>query len=235
MARFDREDPTGSTGAGDASLAQPPERHFPAASRHLRTAGAGSDPPAECPAPFEADRLAAIRAGDETAFEAVFRDHYEGLCTFASRMVGSDEAAEEIVQTVMLRFWEQRETIQVSGTLAGYLYGAVRNSALMHLRRKRLERRWQEEAAAEGATPLMGERPPQPEEWTRLAELTAAIQDAIQQLPPRCREAFLLRREHRLSYAEIAQIMSISPKTVEVQIGAALKALREQLGHWWRD
>ncbi|OLE58124.1 MAG: hypothetical protein AUG74_17480 [Bacteroidetes bacterium 13_1_20CM_4_60_6] len=166
------------------------------------------------------------------SFEAVFRQHYSGLCAMASRMLGSAETAEEVVQSVLLRIWRQREELEISGTLAGYLYAAVRNGALMHLRRERLERRCREQAAAEGASPLMGERPPQPDEWTRSAELTTAIQYAIQQLPPRCQEAYLLRREQDLSYGEIAQLMGISPKTVEVQIGAANRVLRKRLAVW---
>jgi len=66
----------------------------------------------------------------------------------------------------------------------------------------------------------------------RAAELAAAIERAIAQLPPRCREAYLLRRQHHLSYAEIARVMGIAPKTVEIQIGAALKALRASLADW---
>jgi RNA polymerase sigma-70 factor (family 1) len=177
-------------------------------------------------------RIAAIRAGNEAAFEAVFREHYGRLCAVAARIVGCGETAEEVVQSVLLRVWRQREDLAITGTLAGYLYCAVRNGALMHLRRERLERRWQEQASAEGASPLMGERPPQPDEWTRSAELTTAIQYAIQQLPPRCQEAYVLRREKHLSYAEIAQLMGISTRTVEVQIGTALRALRKRLADW---
>jgi RNA polymerase sigma-70 factor (ECF subfamily) len=177
-------------------------------------------------------RISAIRFGDEAAFEAVFRKHYGGLCALAARLLGSTDAAEEVVQSVLLRIWRQREELEICGTLAGYLYGAVRNGALMHLRRERLERRWQEQAAAEGAAPLMGERFLQPDEWTWSAELSTAIQCAIQQLPPRCQEAYLLRREEQLSYAEIAQLMGISPKTVEVQIGAAHRVLRKRLAVW---
>ncbi len=178
------------------------------------------------------ERVAAIRAGDEAVFEEIFREHYQGLCAFAVRRVRSDQVAEELVQTVLLRLWQQRSEIRVSGSLAGYLYGAVRNAALMHLRRRQLEQRWQDSATAETAALLMGEPPPPPDAMIRSAEMAAAIERVVEQLPPRCREAYRLRREDHLSYAEIAEIMGISPKTVEVQIGAALKALRAALAGW---
>jgi RNA polymerase sigma-70 factor (ECF subfamily) len=63
--------------------------------------------------------------------------------------------------------------------------------------------------------------------------LIAAVHEAVGELPPRCRQAFLLRRQHGLSYGEIAQVMGIAPKTVEVQIGAALRILRARLARFY--
>lgn len=182
--------------------------------------------------PSDAELLAAIRSGDEAAFEAVFRDYYGDLCHYASRMLDCYETAEDVVQDVLMRFWQGREQLSIRGRLTRYLYGAVRNGALMHLRRKRYFRGWEERAANGAVMPLIGQRPIQPDEWTRSIELLRAIHDAIQRLPPRCREAFLLRWEGRLSYDEIAAIMGIKRKTVEVQIHSALKSLHEQLSHW---
>jgi RNA polymerase sigma-70 factor, ECF subfamily len=193
------------------------------------------EPPADGPEYPDRGRAAnwpeRIQAGDEAAFEALFREHYHGLCVFAARLVASDAIAEELVQDVLLRVWEQRERLHVTGSVPAYLYGAVRNQALGHLRHERVERKW---LAHPG-----GSRPPAPssgaantDERVRAAELAAAIERALAQLPPRCREAYLLRRQHHLSYAEIARVMGIAPKTVEIQIGAALKALRTSLADW---
>jgi RNA polymerase sigma-70 factor, ECF subfamily len=171
-----------------------------------------------------------IQAGDPAAFEALFREHYHGLCLFAARLVGSDAIAEELVQDVLLRVWQQREQWTVTGTVAAYLYGAVRNQALGHLRRAKVERKWQERREVD-PHPAFGQVP-QADESVRGAELAAAIERAISHLTPRCREAYLLRRQHHLSYAEIADVMHVTPKTVEIHIGAALKALRASLAEW---
>lgn len=181
---------------------------------------AGESPPASDPC-------------DEAAFEALFRDHYRSLCALARRLVGSDAIAEDIVQTAMLRLWEGRGALGISRSLVGYLHGTVRNTALMHLRRQRLERRWSEEVRG-GARcrTTLGSALPAPDEWVRCDELAEAIERAIDALPPRCREAFLLRREKELSYAEIAAAMGIAPKTVEIQIGTALRSLRRALVEW---
>ncbi len=172
-----------------------------------------------------------IRAGDETAFEPLFREHYHGLAVYAARIVSSDAVAEEIVQDVLLRVWEQRERLAIAGSVAGYLYGAVRNQALAFLRHERVERRWREQPETQ-RQPHADAASFAADEATRAAELSAAIERAIAELPPRCRETYLLRRQHHLSYAEIARVMRVAPKTVEIQIGAALKALRASLADW---
>jgi RNA polymerase sigma-70 factor (family 1) len=176
--------------------------------------------------------IARIRAGDGSAFEAIVRDHYNGLCIFAARLTGSDAAAEEIVQDVLLRIWQRHERWEVAGSIASYLYTAVRNRALNTLRDERHHRQWQKEIASEMALLDGDGARGRPDAGVRSAELARAIDQAIQALPPRCRQAFLLRRQHHLSYAEIARVMGITPKTVEIQIGIALKALRKKLADW---
>ena len=180
----------------------------------------------------DADLVSRIRAGDEQAFEALFREHYAGLCVFAARMIRSDAGAEDIVQDVLLSIWRRHEQWHVQGTLASYLYAAVRNRTFNQIRgeRLRLHRRVQ---LTQGLIVLAqdGNRFAA-DDSVRSEELEHAIARVIAELPPRCREAFLLRLQHHLSYAEIARVMHIAPKTVEIQIGAAYKALRKKLADW---
>jgi RNA polymerase sigma-19 factor, ECF subfamily len=193
-----------------------------------------SESPSDEPDPVSGARgrdaswMERMRAGDEAAFEALFREHYHGLALFAARLVSSDAVAEELVQDVLLRMWQQRDRLVITESVSAYLYGAVRNQALAYLRHEKVVRRWKSHPADLGQTG----QAPQADEAARGAELARAIERAVAALPPRTREAYLLRRQHHLSYGEIAQIMGTATKTVEIQIGAALKVLRAKLADW---
>jgi RNA polymerase sigma-70 factor (ECF subfamily) len=154
--------------------------------------------------------------------EIVFRAHFQGMAAFVERYVRSPDMAEELVQDIFLKIWTKRSQLTEIESLKTYLYRAARNQALNHLRRLKLERRWQEEQAAAGepATVFAAD------EDASGHELAEAVQSAIERLPPRCREIFLLSRDGGLTYAEIARTLEISVKTVETQMGRALKALR---------
>jgi RNA polymerase sigma-70 factor (ECF subfamily) len=166
-----------------------------------------------------------IRAGDERALEAVFRAHYAGMASFVQRFVRSPDVAEELVQDLFLKLWAKREQLSEIETFRTYLFRAARNHALNYLRRQKLERRWQEEHVDDeeaASTPLADEDASE-------HEVAAAVREAIDRLPPRCREVFLLSRDGGLTYAEIARTLDISVKTVETQMGRALKSLRGAL------
>ena len=177
--------------------------------------------------------LARIRAGDERAFEALVLEHYNELCVFATRMTGRKMTAEEIVQDVFLRLWQRRDQLTLSGSIVAYLHAAVRNQALNELARERRWWRWRTRKAEEQRS-LTTERPTSldADDRVRSHDLEQAIERAIAALPPRCREAYTLRRLRGLSHAEIAEIMRTTPKTVEVQIGKALRLLRKHLADW---
>jgi RNA polymerase sigma-70 factor (ECF subfamily) len=184
-----------------------------------------------CPVLPDDELLVRIRAGDESAFDSLVRGHYNGLCVFAARLMRSDAVAEEVVQDVLLRVWQQREHWTVTASVSAYLFAAVRNTALNHVRRTRFFERWQESAVSEpDVTSISGHIPPT-DERQRTNELAEALDRAIEELPPRCRQVFILRRQHHMSCIEVARVMQITPKTVEVQIGNALKQLRRSLAH----
>lgn len=166
-----------------------------------------------------------IRAGDERALEEVFRAHYAGLTSFAIRFVRSRELAEELVQDLFLSIWSKREDMPSVESFRTYLFRAIRNRALNHLRREKLERRWTEQAVDESE----GAAPTHSDEVAIEGEVSGAIRAAIDKLPARCREVFLLSRDGGLTYIEIAESLGISVKTVETQMGRALKSLRISL------
>lgn len=176
-----------------------------------------------------ADRL---QGGDRTAFEELFRRYYPDLVAFATRLTGASDVAEEVVQDVFFSVWRHRERGDVTpDSISAYLFGAVRKTATSYLRHAHVEKRWRERVISEDITIITPS--PATDSQTRFNEVIAAVRVAVDELPPRCRQAFLLRRQHGLSYAEIAQVMGIAPKTVEVQIGAALRTLRARLARFY--
>jgi RNA polymerase sigma-70 factor (ECF subfamily) len=166
-----------------------------------------------------ADEPDAIRA----QFEALMRAHYAGLCSFVARMTRSRAAAEDIVQTLFTNLWERRAAFTYDRPEA-YLYRAARNRAINHLRRERVRAAWEARVKLTAIT-AVEELP----ESSDVAELQAAIDGAIAALPARCRLIFTMNREQGLRYHEIAQVLGISIKTVETQMGRALKSLRFRL------
>jgi RNA polymerase sigma-70 factor, ECF subfamily len=174
----------------------------------------------------ERDLQERIRAGDESAFDSVFRRHYAHLVRMAQSVVREPALAEEIAQEVMLELWRRRESLQVEQTFRAYLIRSTRNRALNHIRHQRIVER---EAAAAAVDPPSS---PSAEDEVLGVELERAVRDAIDGLPEDCREVFQLSREQGLKYAEIATALEISVKTVEKRMGQALAQLRERLAPW---
>jgi RNA polymerase sigma-70 factor (ECF subfamily) len=167
--------------------------------------------------------VAQIRAGDRVAFEQLFRGWYGKLADYAVRIVGSPDAAEDIVQTVFVSVWNRRDALPDATTLPAYLRRAVRNRALNHLRDTRsseqLSRLTDEESSI----------PPRGAVDLEASELAERLAEAMGELAPRTREVFELSRVHELTYREIADTLGISIKTVETLMGRALRALRAAL------
>jgi RNA polymerase sigma-70 factor (ECF subfamily) len=170
-----------------------------------------------------------IRQGDHGAFDALFRATYASLVGVTRSIVRDADIAEEIVQDVLLELWRRRETLVVEDSLRAYLFRSTRNRALNHLRHLAVERRGEPYARGESVVT------PRADARLSAAEMDTAIRDAIQRLPDRCREVFELSRLHGLKYTEIAQTLGISIKTVEAQMGKALRVMREELAPWLPD
>ncbi|WP_317047008.1 RNA polymerase sigma-70 factor [Spirosoma aerolatum] len=177
--------------------------------------------------PTEQDVITAIRSGSERDFEAVFRQHYASLCRYARQLLPDPDEAEEEVQAMFLAIWEKREGLLISVSLKSYLYRSVHNRCLNRLKHAAVRDEHRdyihhigEETAESPAQRVIGE------------ELAHQIQRAIQKLPEQCRLVFTLSRYEELRYGEIAEQLGISIKTVENQIGKALRILRAELSEY---
>lgn len=166
--------------------------------------------------------------GVEARFDAVVRANYERLRDFVYRYVKSRTTAEDIVQELFAAIWQRADQFNYDDPLP-YLYQAARNRALSFLRNERVRERWH---AAETARYASGEDVAAVQTAatdTDTVELRAAIAHAVDALPERTRLVFVMHRDQGLSYAEIARVLAISPKTVENQMGRALRMLRARL------
>jgi len=170
-----------------------------------------------------------LRRGDNAAYEAIFRQWYAPLVATITALLRDRGPAEEVVQDVMLELWRRRESLTLEQSLRAYLFQASRNRALNYLRRLRVESRGEPVIAAAMPTPE------QADSEVRESELRVAIEKAIAGLPDRCREVFELSRIQGLKYSEIATELGISVKTVEAQMGKALRVMREELAAWLPD
>ncbi|AEN72950.1 RNA polymerase, sigma-24 subunit, ECF subfamily [Rhodothermus marinus SG0.5JP17-172] len=174
----------------------------------------------------EQQELAArVRQGDAVAFERLFRAYYTPLVHFAVHIVGTLPEAEEVVQRVFVNIWRNRAAWAPHVSVAAYLYGAVRNEAVKYSQRR------PPAVPLEEAAEMVCDRP-HPDQQLVGNDLTELIERLIQELPEQRRLIFTLSRDHGLTYAEIAQSLGISIKTVETQMGRALRQLRERLQAW---
>ncbi len=171
--------------------------------------------------------LAGLRHGDIRIFENLFHKYYAGLCSYAESLVRQEGLPEEIVQDVFYNVWKNRDTIIITTSLKSYLYKSVYNHSLMYLRKIKREIRLDERWANDQA-----DRYPGPAEQMDEKEIDILISKALGRLPERTRLIFTLSRIEGLKYKDIAKRLSISVKTVEANMGKALKALRASLNEY---
>jgi len=163
-----------------------------------------------------------IRVGDQSSFEKLYKKYYTLLCLYASSRIGGAEDAKELVQDVFFSIWKNRQSINITESVKSYLYRAVHNQGVNFLKRKGRERSYLHTLSPE---------PISQNEEAEL-ELKQKINDAINGLPPKRQEIFKLNRFEGLKYREIADHLGISVKTVENQMGSALRYLHQQLGEF---
>ena len=173
----------------------------------------------------EVEWVRQLRTGDAKAFERLFGLYCQPLIHFVRRYVQDTSIAESLVQDVFLALWANRAQLDPTRNIKTYLYTAAKNQALKHQRHLDVVHRSAEEVL------LTFPRLKTPEDEWREKELAAAVYQAIEALPEKCRLIFSMNRFDHLTYAEIAEIQEISIKTVETQMGRALKFLRNRLAH----
>ncbi len=167
--------------------------------------------------------LPLLQEGDKDAFSSIFHKYYQPLCGYAYQYIGFEDV-EEVVQDLMLWIWQNHESLFIRSSLQSYLYKAVYLRCLTRIEqnaaKRRMEAVYRERMKNDGV--LL------PEDF-QAEELLKRINEAIDRLPEKYREAFVLHRFKDCSYKEIARQLNVSAKTVDYRIQQALKLLRDDL------
>lgn len=168
-----------------------------------------------------------IREGDAAAFTRLYQLLFRQLYSFSFSIVKVNELAHEVVEDVLLKLWLQREKINDIKNLSVYLYVAVKNQSLNKLAAKAGQ--WLHEDFDE-MSPELATIHNDPLRLMITKEMLGKINQAIENLPPRCKMIFKLVREDGLRYKEVAEILNISVNTIDVQMATAVKRICEALG-----
>src|SRR5688572_2851421 len=182
----------------------------------------------------DSELISRIKGGDETALSELLRAYGVRLLKVAAPIAGSDDLAQDVVQDVFIKLWDNRSTLDIRTSVAAYLYRAVRNCALDVRKHERVQQRLEERVYADsgGAEPaVLNDH----EASLQQGDISRAIESALASLPERMREVFLLRADHGLSSAEVAQTLGIATASVHVQMYRATKLLAQKLALWGKS
>jgi RNA polymerase sigma-70 factor (ECF subfamily) len=169
--------------------------------------------------------MAQIDEINTEVLNTLFKVHYDELCRYAHSILKDQDVAEDVVQQLFIKLWEKRETISEIDNIRSYLFRSTFNLSLNE--QKKMQRMPKSDEDIVHNTAFQSS-----DNTSNLLvsnELQERIESAMLVLPEKCREVFHLSRNEQLSYKEIAQEMNISTKTVENQVGKALRIMREEL------
>lgn len=172
-----------------------------------------------------------LKNGDEKTYIFLFREYYIPLCSYSRRYVGRKDIAEEIVSETFLKIWENRERITIESSVKAYLFQAVSNNSLYFLRKLKKEESLDQYFRNAGSDNIGFSELVDSVSFQSLImkELDDQISEAINLLPPQQQKTFRLKRFEGKKNKEIARIMGLSVKTVEMHMAKALDNLRKNL------
>ena len=159
--------------------------------------------------------------------KVIYETHRDELVRFAFKFLNSIELAEDVVQEVFIVFWQKRSSININESVKSYLFASVKNHSIDYLRSKYRRTRFVE------FSKLIPSNSELPDADLQTTDLASLIKMCIDNLPEKCRIIFTLSRNMGMTYDEIASHLKISKRTVQTQIGIALKRIRFQLGEYW--
>lgn len=174
--------------------------------------------------PGERDLCERLRLGDKSALDELLKREWQGLVGYAEQFTGTVDDAEEAAQRAFVRIWRSRKRLDPERSVRAMLFRTVRNLTI-DLQRQRASR----QRGRDRLKQRVRRRPATPYERMRERELRGAIEELVEDLSPRRKEAFVLCRLNGLSHREAADVMELSPQTVSNHVTAALKQIRAAL------
>lgn len=172
----------------------------------------------------DTDIIRRIRNGDINEFENLFRSSYNALVNYARTILKDTDTSEEIVQDLFYVLWRDRTKLKINSSLNGYLFRSVYNKCLHYIDHKKVVMKHEADVRENP-----GNRYEDPVDQIQYRELHDKVSRIIERLPERCARIFCMSRFDGLKYTEIAEKLSISVKTVEANMGKALKEFRKEL------
>jgi RNA polymerase sigma-70 factor (ECF subfamily) len=175
---------------------------------------------------YKREALEAVKESkkDNGLLEQYFFEYFEVLHTYAYTILKDNDEAKDVVQSVFMQLWQKREVLTIKQSVRSYLYVATHNHCLNYIKSRKIRQKHYDQFAAgeqESTSTL--------DEYIELSDLKKEVLTAMKTLPDKCREIFYKSRFEEKSYAEIADELNISVKTVEAQMGKALRILRTML------
>lgn len=167
----------------------------------------------------------AIKSGNRNEFEKMFNTYYADLCAYSFLYLDDESESKNLVQELFIHLWEKRKSVTITSSLRAYLFQSTRNKSLNYIRDHK------KKSPVTITSKLENEIVAELDSFEDFDKnhINSEITNAIESLPPKCKEIFLLSRQKSLTYREIAEELNISQKTVENQMGIALKKLKHKL------
>lgn len=170
--------------------------------------------------------LKALSQNDQEAFKFIYLSYYDGLCAYALNFISNQDEGEDIVQDVLINLWEKRNELEIHTSLKAYLFRSIYNKFLDVYKAKKRKDSILETIRF---STLQAIADNDDHTFPFSENQIDALKNAIDELPEKCKQIFMLSKLQGMKYQEIADLLGVSTKTVENQIGIAFKKLRTKL------
>ncbi|MDH7444305.1 RNA polymerase sigma factor [Aquimarina sp. 2201CG14-23] len=168
-----------------------------------------------------------LSTGDQQCYKIIFDTYNNWLCNYVCKLSNDMDLSKDLVQNVMLRLWEKKESLEIKTSLKSYLFRACHNEFLMHIRKQKKQIDLLDQLKLETLYDTNNVL-----EENLLESYFIKIEKAIELLPTKCKKVFKLSRFEQKRNKEIAKLLGISSRTVEVHIRKAIKLIKAQVSRF---